>query len=334
MMLRAGLVGAGSMGRHHARVLKSLDGVELAGVFDPAGDPYGVAGPYLTCSLTELIARNLDYAVVAAPTAFHKGIALWLAEAGVHTLVEKPLSYDVSTAKTMTEAFASAGLIGAVGHIERYNPALQAARARVEAGALGAVYQVATRRQGPFPARISDVGVIMDLASHDIDSTSWVTQRPYVGISARTAHKSGREYEDLVAATGELEGGIVANHLVNWLSPLKERLTVITGELGALVADTLTSDLTFYRNGSVPVVRDMVAQFRGVTEGDVIRYAIAKPEPLRTEHEAFRDAVLAFRRTGCVDQPGIVAMEEGLATVRVAEAMTESASREFVDLRA
>ena len=82
----------------------------------------------------------------------------------------------------------------------------------------------------------------------------------------------------------------MTSHLVNWLSPLKERVTVVTGEKGAFVADTLTADLTFYANG-IATAWDDVAQFRGVSEGDVIRYAIPKPEPLRIEHEAFRDAV-------------------------------------------
>jgi UDP-N-acetylglucosamine 3-dehydrogenase len=190
-------------------------------------------------------------------------------------MIEKPLAQDTASARKLTDAFAAKGLVGAVGHIERYNPALQIARSRLEAGELGTVYQVATRWQGPFPARIADVGVVKDLATHDIDLTAWVTQQPYTSVAARTAFRSGREHEDLVAVTGQLADGTVTNHLVNWLSPLKERVTVITGEKGAFVADTLTADLTFYANGSVKVTRDEIAQFRGVSEGDVI------PELLR-----------------------------------------------------
>src|SRR5665811_2270981 len=122
---------------------------------------------------------------------------------------------------------------------DSYNPALQSARARLEAGDLGAVYQVTTRRQGPFPARIADVGVVKDLGTHDIDLTAWVTQQSFVSVAARTATKSGREFEDLVAVTGLLADGTVTNHLVNWLSPLKERVTVITGERGTFVALSL-----------------------------------------------------------------------------------------------
>ena len=319
--LRAGLVGLGMMGRHHARVLGSLDGVELVAVCDPMGDAHNVAGgrPVFT-KVSELIAAGIDYAMVAAPTAFHEELALELAAAGIHALIEKPLAVDTPAAKRIQEAFAAKGLVGAVGHIERYNPALQQLRARLDKGELGAVYQIATRRQGPFPARIADVGVIKDLATHDIDSTAWVARSKYVSVSAQTAHKSGRPHEDMVAAVGKLENGIITNHLVNWLTPFKERLTIVTGERGALVADTLTADLTFYANASVDTEWDSVAAFRGVSEGDVIRYAFSKPEPLRTEHEAFRDAVLGL--PGAVDR--IVTMEQGLATVAVASAMIDS----------
>jgi len=318
--LRAGLIGLGMMGRHHARVLASLDGVDLVGVADAGGDPHGVAGGrQLVESIEELIALGLDYCMVAVPTIYHEQIGLALAEAGVHAMIEKPLAQDTPSARRLAEAFASKGLVGAVGHIERYNPALQSARARLEAGELGKVYQVTTRRQGPFPARIADVGVVKDLATHDIDLTAWVTQQPFISVAARTAFKSGRKFEDLIAVTGQLADGTVTNHLVNWLSPLKERVTIITGEKGAFVADTLSADLTFYANGSVKVTRDDIAQFRGVSEGDVIRYAIAKPEPLRVEHENFRDAVLG-------KEARIVTMEEGLATLAVAEAMIRSAN--------
>jgi predicted dehydrogenase len=288
------------------------------------GDPHGVAGGReVLKSIDELIKIGIDYAMVAAPTAFHEELALKLAEAGVHALIEKPLAVDTPAAEKITAAFKAKGLVGAVGHIERYNPALQQLRKRLDEGELGDVYQITTRRQGPFPARIADVGVIKDLATHDIDSTAWVARSKYVSVSARTAHKSGRVHEDMVAAVCDLENGIITNHLVNWLTPFKERLTIVTGERGAFVADTLTADLTFYANASVATQWDSVAAFRGVSEGDVIRFAFPKPEPLKVEHEAFRDAVLGLE--GATER--IVTMEQGLATVAVAGAMLESANR-------
>lgn len=317
--LRAGLIGLGMMGRNHARVLRSLPGVDLVAVADPAGDPHGAVGTQdVLGSVEDLISAGLDYATVALPTAVHHEVGLALAAAGVHALIEKPLAHDSAAAADLVQAFEKAGLIGAVGHIERYNAALRSARERLAAGELGEIYQVATRRQGPFPARIADVGVVKDLATHDVDLTAWLVGQDYTSVTAHTVHRSGREHEDLVAVLGLLQGGAITNHLVNWLSPLKERTVTVTGDRGAFVADTLTADLTFYGNGSAPTAWSSISQFRGASEGDVIRYAIAKPEPLRVEHESFRDAVLGLKTD-------IVTLAEGLATVRVAEAVLASA---------
>ena len=161
--------------------------------------------------------------------------------------------------------------------------------------------------------------MILDLATHDIDLTAWVAQQPFASVAARTAHRSGRPHEDLVSITGQLADGTVTNHLVNWLSPLKERVTVITGEKGALVADTLTADLTFFENGLVPTQWSEVARFRGVTEGDMTRFAFPKPEPLRVEHENFRDTLLG-------KDSDVVTLKQAAATVAVANAAAEAAA--------
>lgn len=318
-VLRYGVVGLGVMGRNHARVIRELEGVELAAVVDPFATEDDIAGAPLLPDLDRLIEAHIDAAVVAVPTTAHEEVALRLAEAGVHVLVEKPIAADVMEGRRMTDAFLSRGLVGAVGHIERFNPALQALRQRLEAGELGEVYQIATRRQGPFPVRIADVGVIKDLATHDIDLTSWLAQSPFRSVHANTSRRSGRPHEDLVAFNGRLGDGTITNHLVNWMSPMKERITVVTGESGAFVADTLSGDLTFYENGTDATEWDAVSAFRGVAEGSVIRFALKKREPLRIEHEAFRDAILH-------DRPGIVTMEQGLATLAVAEAVMRSAA--------
>ncbi len=320
MVLRVGLAGLGSMGRHHARVLASMDGVELVVAADEQGDKYRAAQRITVVETVEaLIDFGIDYAVIALPTASHLEAAVLLAAARVPTLIEKPLANNVDEAGQIVKAFADSGTLGAVGHIERYNPALQECRRRLAHGELGLVYQVATRRQGPFPERVSDVGVVQDLATHDIDLSAWITNQSYQSVSARTAHRSGRTHEDLVAVTGMLSGGIVANHLVNWLSPFKERVTLVTGEYGAFVADTISADLTFFENGIVQAQWDELVSFRGVTVGNVTRFAIAKPEPLRTEHEAFRDAVLGHAAAD------IVTLDQGFATVYVADAVLTSA---------
>lgn len=319
--LRAGLVGVGAMGRNHARVLAGLEGVDLVGVVDPANDPAGAAqGAPVVATVEELIAIGVDYVVVACPTALHEEVGLALAAAGVSALIEKPLAHSVEAGQRLVDAFESRGLVAGVGHIERYNPSLQSLRTRLENGDLGEIYQVVTRRQGPFPARIADVGVVKDLATHDIDLTSWVTGRDYASVSAHTSRQSGREFEDMVVVVGQLVGGTMVSHLVNWLSPLKERSTVVTGTKGCFIADTLTADLTFFANGEQTSEWDAVLNFRGVSEGDMTRLAIPKREPLLVEHERFRDAVLG-------QDSEIVTLRQGLRTVEVATAILESAEK-------
>lgn len=317
--LRAGLIGLGSMGRHHARVIRETEGMDLVAIADPAGDKFGVAkGLEVLPDVESLIAAGIDTAMVAVPTVYHEDVALKLAAAGVHTMVEKPIAHDVEAGKRVAAAFAESDLVGAVGYVERCNPAIMALREKLSEGILGEIYQIQTRRQGPFPARISDVGVVKDLATHDIDLTAYVAGAGYANVAAQTSHRSGREFEDMVLVTGQLTNGIMVNHVVNWLSPFKERLTLVTGERGALVADTLNNDLTFYENGTEPTQWDVVAQFRGVSEGPVTRYAIVKREPLRVEQERFRDAVNGVGTE-------TVTMAEGVATLEVIEAILGSA---------
>lgn len=317
--LRFGLVGIGMMGRNHARVLNAIDDVDLVAVADPGGDRFDMAGSAaIVDTIDDLLTVGVDAAVVATPTMYHLEVGLRLADAGVHTLIEKPLATDGDESGQLVSAFEAANLVNAVGHIERCNPALVALRARLENDELGDIYQVATRRQGPFPNRIADVGVVKDLATHDIDLTAWVIQSPYVQVGAQTAHKSGRPHEDLISITAQAADGTVISHLVNWLSPLKERVTIVTGEKGAFVADTLHGDLTFHENGVIATEWDQVASFRGVSEGNSTRFAIPKPEPLGVQHQNFRDAVLGKSNE-------VVSMREGMRTVLVADAAIQSA---------
>jgi predicted dehydrogenase len=314
--LRVGLVGLGMMGRHHKRILSQLDGINFVGIFDPAAQNVAqIDGPPVFTDLNDLVQLKLDYCVIAAPTAFHLDLGLKLAAQNIHCLIEKPVAANTEEAIQLVEAFRNSNLIGAVGHIERFNPAIQAMRQKIDQGLLGKIFQISTRRQGPFPERIADVGVIKDLATHDIDLTSWVARSPYASISAHTTHKSARVHEDMVVAIGRLENGVIVNHVVNWLSPFKERNTTVIGERGALVADTLTADLTFYANGLAVNEWDSISTFRGVAEGDVVRFALKKTEPLLTQHIAFRDAV----NTGMCE--GVVTLREGLAAVAIADQM-------------
>src|SRR5690554_5418518 len=135
MMLRAGVLGLGVMGRNHCRVLKALEGVEFVGVFDPAEDlPSHIEGQPVIHELEKFLDQGLDYCVVAVPTIYHLEVGRTLAERGIHALIEKPVASDAASSHELVRVFREANLIGGVGHIERYNPALQSMRGRLEEG--------------------------------------------------------------------------------------------------------------------------------------------------------------------------------------------------------
>lgn len=319
MTIRVGVIGLGMMGRHHARVAREISGVELVAVADALGDPHGVAGPLTRYdSVEDLISHGIDAAIVAVPTHLHEEVGLELAEAGVHALIEKPVAHSLESGEKLVEAFEQRNLVGAVGHIERFNPALMSLRSRLDQGDLGEVYQIHTRRQGPFPSRIADVGVMKDLGSHDVDLTAWLARSDFSQVAAQTAFRSGREHEDMVSISAKLNNGIITDHVVNWLTPFKERLTLVTGERGSFIADTLTADLTFYANGTHTSEWEAVSSFRGVSEGTVTRFQLEKREPLKNEHEAFRDRILGRPSEA-------VTLRQGLQVLRVCEAALESA---------
>jgi len=320
MTLRAVLVGAGVMGRNHARVLSGLTGVELVAVVEPGGLNGTSLPPHVVtlAAVEELANLEIDYAIVATPTITHEDISLKLAAMGIHTLVEKPVAESPAAGMRMDQEFSRQGLVGAVGHIERFNPAIQELKRRLASGEIGDVYQIVTRRQGSYPNRIGDVGVAKDLATHDIDLTSWVAESAYEFVFGQMAHKSGRDHEDMILATGRLHSGVLVNHVVNWLSPMKERVLIVTGDKGTFVANTLTGDLTLHENGAEIVQWESFATFRGVTEGNMTQFAFSKKEPLLAEHEAFRNAILH-------GETDYVSFGDGIEVVRVAEAILESA---------
>jgi predicted dehydrogenase len=321
--LRGALLGLGMIGRHHARLLQTTPRVDFAGAVDPGGDAFGVIndpGKLFETTAELLAAGPVDFAIVAVPTDEHLSAVTELAAAGVHVLVEKPLAATTTDARELTEIVRGAGLHGAVGHVERFNPALLGLRERVQRGDLGRPFLIATERLGPFPDRIRDVGVVKDLATHDLDLVRWLGASPVARVAAETQHRTGREHEDLVLATGRLANETTFNCVVDWLTPTKVRRTRVLGEAGMLVADTLSADLTFYANGEIRGSWPADEQFRGVSEGDMTRFALARREPLLVELETFCDLL-----EGDADAT-VVTLDEGLEVVACAEAVLESAA--------
>ena len=320
--LAGAVIGLGMMGRHHVRLLQSMKDVRFAGAVDPEGDQFGAVHDHslLYASVEELTASGApDFAVVAVPTEEHLPMVRQLAEAGIHVLVEKPLAANTEDARELIDIVAARGVRAAVGHVERFNPALLDLRRRLLDEQLGEVFLISTERVGPFPDRVRDVGVIKDLATHDLDLIGWLARSPIEAVAAQTAHRMGRDHEDLVVVNGRVQSGLVFNASVNWVTPTKTRRTTVLGEAGMLVADTLTADLTFYANGLVTSDWGAAQALRGVSEGDSTRYALSRREPLLAEIEAF----VALLRGD--DAAPVVPLEDGLAAVECAERVLKSA---------
>lgn len=313
--IRAGLIGLGVMGLHHLRVLSEDDNFDLVGIFDLNSREHTVRGVKIFSDLDSLLQQGLDYCVISVPTLLHATVFEEVSTSCKCILVEKPVASDSLGAEEMIRVANSKGIKAGVGHIERFNPAVQLMRKLIQENYIGEIIQVTTKRQGPFPQRIQDVGVIKDLATHDIDITQWVTGEKYSEIAAFVRKLSGSKHEDLVASSGVLTSGILFNHIVNWRYPVKERVVSVLGTNGALVADLLTSDLTYFENGSEPTSWGQMSLLRGNSEGSSTKFAVSKVEPLKAEHQA----MLNFLQTG--DSKSVVTLEQGLENLKVAEKM-------------
>jgi UDP-N-acetylglucosamine 3-dehydrogenase len=315
--LRGAVVGLGMIGRHHARILQQHPDLDFAGAVDPAGDRYDAIADAadMLGSVAQLRERAPDFAVVAVPTGEHLSTVRELVALGIHVLIEKPIAADSGEAAELIALVSVAGVQGAVGHVERFNPALIALREAIQNGDLGEVFSISTERIGPYPARIRDVGVVKDLGVHDFDLIRWLGGSPVARLSAETQYRMGGDHEDAVLVTGQLSGGQSFNCAVNWISPTKVRRTTVLGEKGMFVADTLGSKLTFH-------------PFDGVREGEVVSYPVGCGEPLQVELEAFADLLEG-------GDSAAVTLDEGRDNVVLAEAVLDSASRgETVQLQA
>ncbi len=310
--VKVALIGLGVMGMNHARVLKQLPNVELVAVFDPRFS--NLIDYPMVDNLEEIFQTRPDYCVLATPTKSHEEIVLKLADHNINILIEKPLTFSSKSAERIRMRIQKTNLVIGVGHIERFNAALLEAKRRITNFELGEIYQISTRRIGPFPERIVDVGVVLDLATHDIDLTKWIADAEYKSVHSEIFSINKGGGEDCLVAIGKLDNGILISHNVNWISPFKERKVVITGEKGTFVVDTLRSDLTFYENGTIVNKLNIISHFRGVIQGQITTFEFEKKEALVTEHTEFIKAILG--------QPSsYVTLDDAAQTIIVAEKM-------------
>jgi predicted dehydrogenase len=311
------------MGRNHLRVLADLEEADLVAVCDrdpailsAAASKYGVA---THGSWKEMFEREkLDAVVVAVPTQFHLEVARAALKSGLHVLVEKPIAANLEEGKALIRAAAEAGRILAVGHIERFNPAVRELKRRVDAGELGRVYQVHAVRNGPFAPRVRDVGVVIDLATHDLDVMYEVVGSEVMRLYAETEQRIHTEHEDLLNALLKFESGAIGVLQANWLTPTKIRQLSVLGEKGLFVANYLTLELTYYKNANFELDWESQRNPSGVTEGEIVRYPIEQAEPLRLELRSFLSSVAS-------GGPPEVDGKAGLRALQLAEALIASA---------
>ncbi|MDQ2914202.1 MAG: Gfo/Idh/MocA family oxidoreductase [Chloroflexota bacterium] len=334
-MTRVAVVGAGAMGKHHARIYNELPECELVAVVDEnearAQDVARLHGSRPYRDIETMLERERPDAVsVATPTQSHVTVALAMLEAGCHVLVEKPIAATLEDARELVRTAERSGRVLMVGHVERYNPAIIELKRRLDAGELGRIFQIGARRLGPFPPRIRDVGVVVDLATHDLDIMRYLTGSEAVRVYAETKREVHTSNEDLFAGMVRFANGTLGVMEINWLTPTKVRELSVTGERGMFRADYLTQDLHFFENAELNGgAWTAMSVLGGVSEGSMTRYAFVKREPLRVELEAFLAAVRGDCSRQVHGRDGVMALALALALIESAE----SAQVKLIDQR-
>ncbi len=330
--LRVGLAGLGSMGRNHLRILAGRADIRLVAVADPveptlAGATSQTGAQGFAEPLAMIAEAELDAVVIAAPTTAHVPLALAAIERGIAVLVEKPLAATVDEGMRVVDAARASGVPVQVGHVERFNPAVLELGRLIDEGWLSTIYSITARRAGPFPARIRDVGVTVDLATHDADILSWIAGERPSRVYGETAQRIHATNEDLLFGLLQFPSGATGMLDVNWLTPAKRRQLVVVGEEGMFELDYLTQRLTFTRATDTTNPR-LIGGYAPTFEGEVVELAVSSAEPLASELAAF----LGIVRTG--GRP-VVDAEDGLWAVAIATSLLAAAADgRSIDLRA
>lgn len=297
-MINVALIGLGAMGRNHYRILKQFQGrVNICALCD-AVEPEGFEEPFYKDVDTLLEEIRPDAAFIITPTFLHKEIALKCIKHNVDVFIEKPVASTVEDAKIIGDAIDAKGLKSCVGHVERFNPVVQALREELKDKE---IYSISITRVGPFPPRIADVGVLTDLSVHDIDLIRFITDRKILDKAIFKSRKIHNHHEDNAVLSFELEGETLAEITTNWLTPFKKRTIAVACKESYYEADLITQCLTeysgFHVNNSY-VVRDC---------------HIKKDEPLLKEVEAFID----FLEEGG-ERGSLATIEDSVITLEIA----------------
>jgi UDP-N-acetylglucosamine 3-dehydrogenase len=306
--LRVGVIGAGVMGTNHARVLGGLPDATLVGIVDPLPEHRARATELAGCrafaTLDELIAQGVDAVTIAAPTHLHHEVALACIGHGVHVLVEKPIASSVEEGRDIVTAAQRAGVTLMVGHVERFNPAVAAIKAAISGED---ILSIAITRVGPFPPRMSNVGVVIDLAVHDIDLIRWFTESDIVEVQPQLSSAIA-EREDIALLQFRTASGVLAHINTNWLTPFKARNVTVATRGKYVMGDLLTRQVT------------ECFGFRPDGSYSMRHLPVGHDEPLRAELIAFLAAV----RSGGI--PAVTG-DEGVASLEIAIRCLETPAR-------
>jgi len=327
MVLKAAVIGVGMMGRNHARVYAQMEKTRLVAAADldaKALEPIArIYKAHVYTDYMEMLDKEKpDLVTVAVPTHFHREVAVTAMGQKVHVFLEKPISTCIRDGQEIIDCARSEGVKLAVGHIERFNPAVIELKKQLDAGQLGRIFQIHARRVGPFPPRVEDVGVVIDLATHELNLLEYLTGSRVESVYAEIEREIHAKHEDLLTGILRFEDGTVGILDVNWLTPTKIRELSLIGEKGMFSVNYLTQDLYFYENDYLNGHWEGLA-IMGVSEGRKIRHNIKRKEPLLAELESFVEAI-EHDTTPQIDG------EEALRAVLLAQKLLESGRKHKV----
>lgn len=315
--LRGMVIGAGYMGRNHIRILRSFEDVTVVGVVEPRKEAaksirrmYGIT---IFSSLDEALDKNadIDFINIAAPTSLHFSLAKKCLGKKIMTFIEKPITEKISQAEELIRMSRRYRTPVMVGHIERFNPGVMELKKRLKRGELGKVFQIWADRLGPFPGRISDVGVVIDLATHDLDMFEYLLEDQIVKVTARVERFFHPGHEDFLMGMVDFRSGTRGMLNVNWITPRKVRRLCVTGEMGMFILNYVTQELSLYKNNASRIKWEQMEVFKAVSEGDVVKIKIEYQEPLALELRAF---ITSIRKK----QPAPVPIASALRALRLA----------------
>ncbi len=301
--IRAGVAGAGAMGRNHARVYSLLENAELTAVYDanPARAA-AVAAEFGARAVTSLeaLAEACEVASVAVPTVAHREVGCRLMEAGVHVLMEKPIAPTVDDARVLVETAQRTGRVLQIGHIERFNPVMRELEKKLSRPRF-----IEAHRLSPFPNRSMDIGVVLDLMIHDLEIILHLVRSPIasidaVGVAVLTGH------EDIANARLRFESGCVANVTASRISPDRMRKLRVFQEDCYLSLDYQDQSGHMHWKEGMEIKRADVAVEPG--------------EPLRLELDAFVASVAAGAAPAVSGQQGTAALAVALEITRMIRA--------------